>query len=188
MLEVEVPGNLTADDLFHPGSTPIILNSVIADFECSYSMMSAVQSGMEDATWSTSGYWRQETDYLRTRPDTDACNENSDTGTDWFTSFQSSRFIAVGVYDALLEWTDAEVLGDRTTHLATAAVYAGFFHAVFGETYCEFAAGVGPMQTPVGWLPIVTLETPRIRISDPVPMFPELRLKLRPDSRAPSRS
>ena len=55
MLEVEVPGNLTADDLFDPGSTPIILNSVIADFECSYSMMSAVQSGMEDATWSTSG-------------------------------------------------------------------------------------------------------------------------------------
>ena len=149
LLEVKVPGNLTADDLFQPGSAPIILNSVIADFECSYSMMSAVQSGMEDATWATSGYWRQETDYLRIRPETDACNENSDTSTDWFTSFQSSRFIAVGVYDALLDWTDAEVLGDRTTHLATAAVYAGFFHATFGETYCEFSAGVGPIQTPV---------------------------------------
>jgi hypothetical protein len=148
LLDVKVPGNLTSDELFTPGSAPIIINSVISDFECSYSMMSAVESGMEDASWSTSGYWRQETDYLRTRPPSGACSENSDTDTDWFTSFQSSRFVAVGVYDALQDWTDAEVGGDRIAHIATAATYAGFFYAIFGEQYCEFAAGVGPMQTP----------------------------------------
>lgn len=152
LLDVSVPGNLTEEDLFQPGSVPIIINSVIADFECSYSMMSAVMSGMEDATWSTSGYWRQETDYLNTRPGTGACNENSDTNTAWFTSFQSSRFIAVGLYDQLLDWSDEEVLGDRSTHLATAAVYAGLFYTIFGELYCEYAPGVGPMQTPVEML------------------------------------
>ena len=148
LLDVKVPGNLTSDELFKPGSAPIIMNSIISDFECAYSMMSAVESGYEDATWSTSGYWRQETDYLNTRPATGACAENSDVDTDWFTSFQSSRFIAVDFYDALQDWTAAEVVGDRISHIAAAATYAGYFYAIFGEQYCEFAPGVGPMQTP----------------------------------------
>ena len=153
LLDVEVPGNLTEEDLFTPASAAIIVNSVIADFECSYSMMSAVNSGMEDATWSTSGYWRQETDYLNERPGGGACAGNSDTSTSWFTSFQSSRFIAVSVYDALTEWTDAEV-PNRSTLLATAATYAGLFYAVFGEIYCEFSPGVGPMLTPMETLAV----------------------------------
>jgi hypothetical protein len=153
LLEVKVPGNLTADDLFTPVSAPIIINSIIADFECSWSMRSATTSAQEDATWSTSGYWAQDTRFTNERPGGGACVGNSDTGTSWFASFQSSRFIAIGAYDKLGEWTDAEV-ADRSTLLATAAVYIGLNYTVFGETYCEFSPDVGPMKTPTEMLTV----------------------------------
>lgn len=153
LLDVKVPGNLTEEDLFTPASAPILINSIIADFECSFSMMSAVNSGMEDATWSTSGYWRQETDYLNERPGGGACAGNADTSTSWFTSFQSSRFIAENAYEKLTEWTDDEV-PDRATLLATAATYAGLFYTVFGEIYCEYSPAAGPMLTPMETLAV----------------------------------
>ena len=151
LLEVEVPGNLTSGDLFTPESAEIIVNSFIADFECSYSMMSAVQSAQGDATWSTSGYWAQATRFTNTRPGGGACTANSDVGTSWFPSFQASRFIALQAYEKLGEWTDAEV-PNRTTLLATAATYVGLNYMFFGETYCEFSPNVGPMLTPLEML------------------------------------
>jgi hypothetical protein len=153
LLEVEVPGNLTSEDLFTPGSAPIIVSSFIADFECSYSMMTAVQSAQGDATWSTSGYWAQATRFSNERPGGGACTNNSDTGTSWFASFQASRFIALQAYEKLSEWTDAEV-DNRSIFLATAAAYIGLNYTFFGETYCEFAPNVGPMHTPLEMLAV----------------------------------
>ena len=153
LLDVEVPGNLTSEDLFTPVSAPIIINSIIADFECSWSMMSAVQSAQEEATWSTSGYWAQATRYTNERPGGGACTGNSDTGTSWFASFQSSRFVAIGAFEKLSEWTDAEV-ENRSTLLATAAAYIGLNYTVFGETYCQFSPDVGPMLTPMEMLAV----------------------------------
>ena len=153
LLEVEVPGNLTETDLFLPASAPILINSLIADFECSFSMFSADVSGNEEATWSIGGYWQGATRYDNVRPAGGACTENSDTGTNWFASFQSSRFIAEAAFEALTDWTDAEV-PNRGTLLATAAVYLGFHHQIFGQSYCEFAPGAGPMLTPLETLTV----------------------------------
>lgn len=153
LLDVEVPGNLTEPDLFIPASAPMLINSLIADFECSYSMFSAVTSGHEDATWTIGGYWAGEPRYGSARPGGGACTQNSDTGTSWFASFQSSRFIAERAFEALTDWTDAEV-PNRGTLLATAAVYLGFYHQIFGQNYCEFSPGAGPMLTPLETLTV----------------------------------
>ena len=88
LLEVEVPGNLTEDDLLQPQSANIVIESVIADFECSFSMMSATASGYEDTTWRTSGYWTAQATYDGERPGTGSCTGNSDVGTNYFTGFQ----------------------------------------------------------------------------------------------------
>jgi hypothetical protein len=148
LLEVELPGNLTEDDLYQPESAEILVNSAIADFECAYSMYSAVMSGAEDATWKTSGYFATSTEYQSQRPAGGACTLNTDVGENWFQGFQKSRLLAESSYGYLTGWSDAEV-PNRTRLLATAAVYAGLFYAHFGEIYCEFALpGEAPM-TPI---------------------------------------
>ncbi|MSR21752.1 MAG: hypothetical protein EXR91_12400 [Gemmatimonadetes bacterium] len=150
MLEVELPGNLTEDDLYLPASAEILVNSAIADFECAFSMYTAVMSGAEDATWRTSGYFTTSTTYQSDRPAGGGCTTNIDTSENWFQGFQKSRLLAENSYTYLTGWTDAEV-ANRTRLLATAAVYAGLFYSQIGEVYCEFAlpgeALMTPMQT-----------------------------------------
>lgn len=153
LLEVEVPGNLTEDELLTPESANIIIASVIADFECSYSMMSAVNSGFEDATWSTSGYWRGETYYDGQRPGVGSCTQNTDTGTDWFTGMQKSRYVGEVAYEELQGWTTDQI-PNRDVLIATAATYVGLHYQVFGEVYCEYSPGVGPLLQPMDVLAV----------------------------------
>ena len=147
LLDVEVPGNLTEPDLFTPESAQIIVNSLIADFECSYSMMSATASGYEDTTWRTSGYWTAQATYFGERPGGGSCTGNSDVGTNYFTGFQASRWMAESAFEQLGAWT-AEEVPNRDPLMATAAVYAGLHYEVYGGTYCEYAPAVGPILTP----------------------------------------
>jgi hypothetical protein len=153
LLEVELPGNLTEEDLYQPESAEILVNSVIADFECSFSMYTATMSGAEDATWKTSGYFTTSTEYQSTRPGGGACTLNSDVGTDWFQGFQKSRLLAETTYAQLQGWSDAQV-ADRQRLLATAAVYAGLFYATVGEIYCEYALPNEALKTPMETLEV----------------------------------
>ena len=151
MLDVELPGNLTEEDLYQPESAEILVSSFIADFECAFSMYAATMSGAEDATWKTSGYFTVSTEYQTQRPAGGACTTNSDVGTDWFQGFQKSRLLAETAYEYLSTWTDAEV-PNREVLQATAAVYAGLFYAHLGEVYCEFALPGEPLMTPTDML------------------------------------
>jgi len=147
LLEVSLPGNLTEDDLFQPASAEILVNSAIADFECAFSMYTAIVSGSEDSTWKTSGYFGDMTEYQTLRPGGAGCTQNTDVGTNWFAGFQKSRLLSETAYDYLTAWTDTEV-PDRTRFLATTAVYAGLFYATTGEVYCEFAVDGQGLMTP----------------------------------------
>ncbi len=147
ILEIDVPGNMTEADLLTPASAAMLINSTIADFECSFSMMTAYNSGYEDLTWRTSGYWTASASYSGGRPGGGSCTGQGDTGASYFSGFQRSRWLAETAYDSISVWTDADV-EDRSTLLATAAVYAGLHYQIYGETYCEYSPAVGPMLTP----------------------------------------
>jgi hypothetical protein len=151
LLEVELPGNLVEDDLYQPASAQILINSVIADFECAYSMYSATISASEDATWKTSGYWSVYTEYQTLRPAGGACTANTDVGTDWFQGFQKSRLLAESAFDYLSS-DDWASVPDRDRLRATAAVYAGLFYSTVGEVYCEYALPGQSIQTPTQML------------------------------------
>lgn len=147
LLEVELPGDMTEADLFQPVSASMLVNSVITDFECAYSMFTAVMSGYEDTTWRTSGYWPAQATYGGQRPGSGSCPQQSDTATNYHMSFQKSRYLAEEAHSLLGSWTDAEV-ANRGRLLATAATYAGLFYQIHGETFCEFAPDNGPLLTP----------------------------------------
>ena len=151
ILEVDLPGNLTEEDLYQPDAAGILVNSAIADFECSFSMYTATMSGAEDATWKTSGYFTTSTEYQTVRPAGGGCTGNSDVGTSWFQGFQKSRLLSENAYEELTGWSVEEV-PDREELLATSAVYAGLFYSQVGEVYCEFALEDGPLMSPTDML------------------------------------
>ncbi len=151
LLDVELPGDMTADDLFQPVSAEMIVNSAIADFECSWSMMAAIMSGGEDATWKTSGYFTLTAEHQTTRPGGGSCTGNSDQGTNWFEGFQKSRFLAETGYEQIAGWEPSAV-PNRDRLLATTATYAGLYYTFFGETYCEFVMESGPILSPTQML------------------------------------
>jgi len=146
LLEVDLPGQMTEEDVLQPELAPTLVNSAIADFECAYSMMTVLTAAMEDTWWRGTGYWGGWAEYRTNRPSTAACGVE-DTGTGWYQALQTSRFLAEQAYEQLSNWTDDQV-PNRGRLLATSAVYAGLAYQVFGEIFCELAVNVGPLMTP----------------------------------------
>lgn len=145
ILEVELPGNLTEDDLLQPSSAETMVNSAIADFECSYSMFTVLTAAMEDTWWRATGYWGGWAEYRTDRPGTAEC-ATADTNTGWATGLQKSRLLSETSYEKITEW-GGEVPNSNVL-LATSATYAGLVYQIFGETFCEVAVDVGPILTP----------------------------------------
>jgi hypothetical protein len=145
LLDVELPGNMTEGDLLQPASAVTMVNSVIADFECSYSMFTVLTASMEDTWWRATGYWGGWAEYRTDRPATAEC-ATDDINTGWATGFQKSRFMAETAHKHIGEW-GAQV-PNASRHLATVATYAGLVYQVFGETYCELTVDTGPLMQP----------------------------------------
>jgi hypothetical protein len=145
ILSVELPGNLTEADLLQPQSATTLVNSAIADFECSYSMFTVLTAAMEDTWWRATGYWGGWAEYRSDRPGTAEC-ATDDTNTGWATGFQKARFMAETAHARLDEWGGEVANSNRLK--ATAATYAGLAYQVFGETYCELTVDVGPLMQP----------------------------------------
>lgn len=145
LLEVELPGNLTEQDLLQPSSAVTMINSVIADFECSYSMFTVLTASMEDTWWRATGYWGGWAEYRTDRPPTEEC-ATSDINMGWATGLQKSRYLAETAHTQITGWGNEVPNSARL--LATAATYAGLAYQIFGETFCELAVDVGPLMQP----------------------------------------
>jgi hypothetical protein len=145
IMEVELPGNLTEEGLLQSQSASVLVNSIIADFECSYSQFTALTASMEDTWWRATGYWGNWAEYRSDRPAAGEC-ATSDTNDNWGTGFQKSRFLAETTYKKLGEW--GTTVNNSTQMKAVAATYAGLNYQVFGETYCELTVDNGPLMKP----------------------------------------
>src|SRR5690606_40718788 len=55
LLEVELPGSVTEDALDDPALAEILVNSVVADFECAYNNYNFGASVHSDEMWHSSG-------------------------------------------------------------------------------------------------------------------------------------
>jgi starch-binding outer membrane protein, SusD/RagB family len=145
IMEVELPGNLTEEDLLQPASAATIVTSGIADFECAYSMFTTMSGAVEDTWWRATGYWGGWAEYRTERPGDGECADG-DTSSSFATSFQKARLLSETAYNSITEWGDQ--VPDAERLLATSATYAGLTYQVLGETYCELTVDVGPILQP----------------------------------------
>jgi hypothetical protein len=151
VLDVSLPGTVSADALDSPSLAPTLVDGAQADFECAYTeyvlttatwsneMLNA-SGGAEVVGWSAR--------FTRPEAGTGRCaTVSSNRGA--FTVYlplQIARGQSELSLTKLESFTDAQV-PNRALLRARAAIYSGYSHLLLSEAYCQVAVGDGPLLT-----------------------------------------
>jgi starch-binding outer membrane protein, SusD/RagB family len=149
-LKQENPGQLDASGLYVPSNAQLLVNGVIADFECAYQRYvvgSAIFTDeLTNAMSSSTNF-----DYDRRTLPTSAAYGTATCGNNQTPPIYSSLSIprATGdtIFAKLQAWTDAEV-PNRQKLMAQSQVYTGYSIILLGEGMCSAAINLGPEMTP----------------------------------------
>ena len=149
-LKQENPGQLDASTLYVPVNAQLLVNGVIADFECAYSRYvvgSAIFTDELTNAFSSSNNF----DYDRRTLPSNAPYGTATCGNNQQPPIYSTLSIARSAGDTvaahLETWTDAEV-PNRSKLLGQAYAYTGYSIVLLGEGMCSAAINVGPELTP----------------------------------------
>jgi hypothetical protein len=152
VLDVQLPGNVTADALTNASLSATMVNGAQADFECAYSAyvytsavwtneMQNASGGNEVASWSGRSF--------RPEAGTGQCPVavSNRGGFAQYTPLQIARGQAENALTTIGGFTDAQV-PNRQLLLARSALYSGFAHVLIGEAYCQVALDLGALKPP----------------------------------------
>ncbi len=145
LLEVSAPDVITAESLEDPGAAQLMVNSIVAQFECGYSGFTYEEMGKSDTLDRVNGAGVSGSETYRIDTTTGACPE-SPAGYSYYTQFQLTRRMATRQHELLAGWTDAQV-PNRQRLLATTSFYGAAALAQLGEFFCEMAFDGGPLMT-----------------------------------------
>jgi hypothetical protein len=149
-LEQENPGQLTAESVYQPANAQLLVNGVIADFECSF-MRYAVGSGLLvdeliDAIANTANYDLDRRTLSPASPYAGGCG-NVNQQPAFYTGLSTARGTGDEAYERLEGWTDAEV-PNRAKLMGQAAAYSGYAIVLLAEGFCTGAIALSPELTP----------------------------------------
>jgi len=151
LLEVDLPAAVTSDALDNASSAPILVNAVMAQFECGYSSFLMDASGYEDNFQMVTGVAGNYSQYGSTagggQCDTDAYSQ------EWIDPFLIARAQGADTYNKMVNsWGTTQKL------IGTDAFYVAAILDVFGEYFCE--AAISTLDTDGGFLtPANTLDS-----------------------------
>src|ERR1051325_1096524 len=151
ILEVEYPGQIPTEQINDPTLAPVLVRSVIGDFECAYSNYMSGSSVHSDeyetansnvplANWGERTITPDENDYAAT-----TCDDRFSFG--MALTLQTARFQAEQVSQKLNGWTDQQVPG-RNGLLAQVKIYGAYAYLLMGESFCQVSFDGGPAQPP----------------------------------------
>jgi len=149
LLDVDTPGSVPVSMIDDPKNADLAVNSAIADFECAFGSMVAVEGIISDELADAqlgAAAWPYDRRDANTQPGgsygTNLCNNNQTPGI--YNPLSTARWAADHALDNLNnKWTDEEV-PNRQELIAQAALYAGFSYAALGMSMCEAAFDLGP--------------------------------------------
>lgn len=154
LLNVELPGDVTEDALNDPALADILVNSVIADFECAYNNYTFGSSAHSDEMWHSSGnivnrnWGQRKIDPTFGNYVSGSCGG---AGFGMWTTLHTARFQAEDVYARI---TGFEEVDGRESKLATTRTYGGFVYAFLGEAFCTITIDGGAPMAPAAVLAI----------------------------------
>jgi len=145
LLGVDAPGLVIASDLDDPAHAELLVEGVIADFDCAFShyavagglvgweltdpQNTAAQWAFDRRTFVPSGGWYA----------TSTCAARLGV----YVPLSTARWAADNALRSLEEWSDSDV-ADRSRLIAKAAAYSGYSHVLMGEGFCSAAFDSGP--------------------------------------------
>jgi len=149
-LKQQDPSQLSGATVFVPANAQLIVNGVVADFECAYTRY-ALGTGI--FTDELSNAIARIEDFQLDRRDlptnafygTNDCVSVQLPGI--YTPLSVSRASADTAAAALEGWTDAQV-PNRSLLIATSYAYGGYSITLLGESMCSAAINLGPELTP----------------------------------------
>src|SRR6185436_11961605 len=155
ILNVQYPGQIPTSQINDPTLAPVLVNSVIGDFECAYSNYMSGSSVHSDeyetansnvplANWGERTITADENDYS-----IGTCELNFGMNL----TLHTARFQAEDVSKKLEGWTDAQVAG-RASLQAQAKIYGAYAYLLMGEGFCQVAFDGGAVSPPSAALTI----------------------------------
>jgi starch-binding outer membrane protein, SusD/RagB family len=153
VLDVEFPGQIPTSQIGDPSLAPVLVRSVIGDFECAYSNYMSGSSVHSDeyetansnvplANWGERSITADENDYS-----IGTCELNFGMNL----TLHTARFQAEDVGKKLAAWTDQQVAG-RASLMAQAKIYGAYAYLMMGEGFCQVAFDGGAVQPPTAAL------------------------------------
>jgi len=148
-LDVQFPGQIPTEQIQDPTLAPVLVRSVIGDFECAYSNYMSGSSVHSDeyetansnvplANWGERTITADENDYA-----IGTCEGNFGSNL----TLHTARFQAEDVGKKLEGWTDAQV-ASRASLQAQAKIYGAYAYLMMGEGFCQVAFDGGPVSPP----------------------------------------
>ena len=143
LLDVKAIDRVDAGIFDDPAQAKLMVNSVIADFECAYASAVLVEAiisdEMADAQLGAAGwpYDRRDANVQTGGAyGVNSCSNNQTPGI--YLPLSTARWAADNALTKLQGWTDQQV-PTRSELTAKAALYAGFSYAMMGMSMCEAA-------------------------------------------------
>jgi len=155
LLEVDTPATVPVSMIDDPKNADLAVNSAIADFQCAFGSMVAVEGIISDELADAqlgAAAWPYDRRDANTQTNgsygTNGCTNNQTPGI--YNPLSVARWDADHALDNLNnKWTDEQV-PNRQELIAKAALYAGFSYAALGMSMCEAAFDLGPQVNQAG--------------------------------------
>ena len=147
LLEVDAPSQIPVEALNDPLKAQLLVNGVVADFECAYGAYAALGGILGEElieTTQTANRWPYE---RRTVLTSDALyGEFGCEALGVYRPLSTARWTADQVLTNLETWTDAQLPANvnRMQLIATTAAYGGYTYLTMGEAFCSMAFDAGP--------------------------------------------
>ena len=149
LLDVDLPGNVTAEDIEQPGLASTMRVSAIGDFEWAWDSYVNFAARHSDEYIHSSGNFTGRRQMLRDIPPDLGAYQNNIFG-----RFHRARFMLESNFDRLQGFSDADVPA-RMQYMAEMRTYGGFVYVAFGEGFCGTPLdGDGLVRTPAQLLEI----------------------------------
>lgn len=148
LLEVRLPGQVPAEALNDPALTPVLVNSVKADFECAWASYVAGTALVSDQFIQASGNLVQRNWGTRRVDSSDGSYATNGCQTPYgiYSPLHIARYQADDVFKRISGFPDAQV-ANKTLSLATVRIYGAWALLALGEGFCEMALDNGPLMS-----------------------------------------
>jgi hypothetical protein len=151
LLDVDLPGRVTTDQLDNPALATSLANGVVTTFECAWTHYVAAANAMSDQVLSTSGQGNTNVWGMRNVIGSninlvEPCDAGAG-GYKFMVPLQATRILGDQAFATISGFADATV-PNKALLMAQVKTYAAYATLALGEAFCQGSFGGGALLTP----------------------------------------